>query len=326
MGLIDRLLSKRYPFRFVYSAEYWMIDLGRHIFPVRKYRLIYERLLAQGVCKDAFLEPAPAADEDILRVHSPKYVRKLQSGDLSRSEIEALELPYLRELTRFVWLHMGGTILAAETALREGLAFHIGGGFHHAFADHGEGFCALNDTVIAVEKLLAEGRITRPMIIDLDVHQGNGTASLFAGRKDVFTYSLHQMDIYPAEKPPGTLDVGLWNGDGDDKYLAALRADFPRILDEFKPDFVVYLAGADPLAGDKLGGLACSLQGLAERDRLVLEETRGRGIPVAVELSGGYGRDLEDTVQAHMNTIQAARRAQRIARRAALRRRLTNGN
>jgi acetoin utilization deacetylase AcuC-like enzyme len=179
--------------------------------------------------------------------------------------------------------------------------------------------------VIAVEKLRAEGRIARPLIIDLDVHQGNGTASLYAGRTDVFTYSLHQMDIYPAEKPPGTLDVGLWSGDGDDKYLAALRADFPRILDEFKPDLVVYLAGADPLAGDKLGGLTCSLQGLAERDRLVLEETRGRGIPVAVELAGGYGRDLEDTVQAHMNTIQAARRAQRAARRMALGRRLTNG-
>jgi acetoin utilization deacetylase AcuC-like enzyme len=325
MGLIDRLLSKQYPFRFIYSSEYWMVDLRRHVFPIRKYRLIYERLLAQGVRKDAFLEPAPADDADILRVHAPKYVHRLRSGELSRSEIEALELPFVPELTRFVWLHMGGTILTAETALREGLAFHIGGGFHHAFADHGEGFCALNDTVIAVEKLRAEGRIARPLIIDLDVHQGNGTASLYAGRTDVFTYSLHQMDIYPAEKPPGTLDVGLWSGDGDDKYLAALRADFPRILDEFKPDLVVYLAGADPLAGDKLGGLTCSLQGLAERDRLVLEETRGRGIPVAVELAGGYGRDLEDTVQAHMNTIQAARRAQRAARRMALGRRLTNG-
>jgi len=325
MGLIDRLLSKRYPFRFVYSDEYWMVDLGRHVFPVRKYRLIYERLLVQGVSREAFLTPTPAADEDVLRVHAAKYIRKLQTGDLSRSEIESLELPFMPEMTRFAWLHMGGTILTAETALQDGLAFHIGGGFHHAFADHGEGFCVLNDTVIAVEKLRAEGRIARPLIIDLDVHQGNGTASLYAGRKDVFTYSLHQMDIYPAEKPPGTLDVGLWSGDGDEKYLAALRADFPRILDDYKPDFVVYLAGADPLAGDKLGGLTCTLPGLAERDRLVLEETRGRGLPVAVELAGGYGRDLEDTVQAHLNTIQEARRAQRAARRMALRRRLVSG-
>jgi acetoin utilization deacetylase AcuC-like enzyme len=325
MGLIDRLLSKRYPFRFVYSDEYWMVDLGRHIFPVRKYRLIYERLLVQGVGKESFLTPLPALDQDILRVHSAKYVRKLQSGDLSRSEIEALELPFLPELTRFAWLHMGGTILTAETALREGLAFHIGGGFHHAFADHGEGFCVLNDTVVAVEKLRAEGRIARPLIVDLDVHQGNGTASMYAGRKDVFTYSLHQMDIYPAEKPPSTLDAGLWSGDGDEKYLAVLRADFPRILEEYKPDFVFYLAGADPLAGDKLGGLTCTLQGLAERDRLILEESRGRGIPVAVALAGGYGRDLEDTVQAHVNTIQAARRAQRSGRRMALRRRLVSG-
>jgi acetoin utilization deacetylase AcuC-like enzyme len=326
MGLIDRLLSKRYPFRFVYTSEYWMVDLGRHVFPVRKYRLIYERLLAQGVRKDAFLESVVAADEDILRVHSPKWVRKLQTGDLARSEIQALELPYLPELTRFVWLHMGGTVLTAETALREGLAVHIGGGFHHAFADRGEGFCALNDTVIALEKLLATGRVARPMIIDLDVHQGNGTAAMLAGRQDVFTYSLHQMDIYPAEKPPSSLDVGLWSGDGDEKYLAALRADFPRVLDEFKPDFVFYLAGADPLAGDKLGGLKCSLAGLAERDRLVLDEVRKRGIPTAVELGGGYGLDLNDTVQAHLNTIQAARQAQRSARRAALRRRLTNAS
>jgi acetoin utilization deacetylase AcuC-like enzyme len=323
MGLIDRLLSKRYPFRFVYSDEYWMVDLGRHVFPVRKYRLIFERLIAQGVGQEAFLSPSPAAEEDILRVHQARYVRRLASGDLSRSEIEALELPYLPEMTRFVWLHMGGTVLAAEAALRDGLAVHIGGGFHHAFADHGEGFCALNDMPIALEKLRAEGRIARPLIIDLDVHQGNGTASIYAGRQDVFTYSLHQMDIYPAEKPPSTLDSGLWSGDGDEKYLAALGADYPRILDEYKPDFLIYLAGADPLAGDKLGGLACTLAGLAERDRLVLEEARGRHIPVAIVLAGGYGRDLEDTVQAHLNTIQAARRAQRAARR--LNRRQKNG-
>ncbi len=323
MGLIDRLLSKRYPFRFVYSDEYWMVDLGRHVFPVRKYRLIFERLIAQGVGKEAFLAPAPAAEEDILRVHQARYVRRLLSGELTKAEIQALELPYLPDMTRFVWLHMGGTVLAAEAALRDGLAVHIGGGFHHAFADHGEGFCALNDMPIALEKLRAEGRIARPLIVDLDVHQGNGTASIYAGRKDVFTYSLHQMDIYPAEKPPSSLDTGLWSGDGDEKYLAALRADYPRILDEFKPDFLFYLAGVDPLAGDKLGGLTCTPAGLAERDRLVLEEARGRNIPVAVVLGGGYGRDLEDTVQAHLNTIQAARRAQRAARR--IGRRLKNG-
>jgi len=315
MKLLDRLLSKRFAFRFVYNDEYWMVDLGPHVVPVRKYRLIYERLVAAGARKTDFLASPMIAEEDILRVHTAKYVRKLQTGELSRAEIMVLELPFTAELARFAWLHVGGTALAAETALAEGLAFHIGGGFHHAFADHGEGFCALNDVAIAVERLRAQGRIGRAMIVDLDVHQGNGTAALFAGRPDVFTYSLHQMDIYPAEKPPGTLDVGLWSGDGDDKYLAALRADYPRIADEFKPDLVVYLAGADPLAGDKIGGLACTMAGLAERDRIILEETRRRGIPVAIVLGGGYGRDLDDTVEAHMNTIRAAQRAQRLARR-----------
>ena len=266
------------------------------------------------------------ADEDVLRVHTARNTSaNCNRAICPRAEIMALELPFTPDMARFAWLHVGGTALAAETALTDGLAFHIGGGFHHAFADHGEGFCALNDVAIAVERLRAEGRIGRAMIVDLDVHQGNGTAALFAGRADVFTYSLHQMDIYPAEKPPGTLDVGLWSGDGDDKYLAALRADYPRIADEFKPDLVVYLAGADSLAGDKIGGLACTLDGLAERDRIVLEETRRRGIPMAVVLAGGYGRDLDDTVEAHLNTIRAAQQAQRAARRMAVRRKLVSG-
>jgi acetoin utilization deacetylase AcuC-like enzyme len=315
MRLIERLLSRRFLFRFIYSDEYWMVDLGPSVVPVRKYRLIYERLVASGAPKEAFIESRPIADEDVLRVHTEKYVRKLKTGDLTKAEIRALELPYTPELARFAWLHVGGTAQTAEAALEDGLAFHIGGGFHHAFADHGEGFCALNDVAIAIEKLRAGGRIARAMVVDLDVHQGNGTAALFAGRPDVFTYSLHQMDIYPAEKPAGTVDVGVWTGDGDARYLEALRADFPRIAAEFKPDLLFYLAGADPLAGDQLGGLAVSLEGLAERDRIVLEGARLKGIPVAVVLAGGYGRDLADTVAVHMNTIEAARKAQRLARR-----------
>lgn len=311
MRLLDALLRKRFPFKFIYSDEYWMIDLGRHVFPVRKYRMIYERLLAGGVRQDNFLPSPLAGDEDVLRVHTAKYVRKLQTGDLTKAEIQALELPYSPELTRYAWLHAGGTVLAAERALADGVAVHLGGGFHHAFADHGEGFCALNDTAVAVEKLRAGGLIGKAMIVDGDVHQGNGTAAFFAGRTDVFTFSIHQMDIYPAEKPPSTVDVGLWNGDGDEAYLAAMRAHFPRLYLEFRPDLVIFLAGADPLEGDKLGGLLTTKEGLAERDRIVLEGARRLGIPVAVLLAGGYAVDVDDTVDVHWNTIMAARKAQR---------------
>lgn len=314
MGWIDLLFGRRKSAKYVFSDEYWMVDVGKHVFPIRKYRLIYERLLAMGVRKDDFIMPQPASDEDIERVHSPKYIRKLKTGDLSRSEIQTLELPYSPELLRFARLHVGGTIQAALAALSEGLAVHLGGGFHHAFADHGEGFCLLNDTAVAAAKLLAEGRIRRIMIVDGDVHQGNGTASIFGGREDVFTFSIHQMDIYPAEKPPGSLDVGLWSGDGDAPYLNEMNAHFPSLFDSFKPDLVFFLAGADPLAGDRLGGLTVTLEGLQERDRIVLEGARKRRIPVAVLLAGGYGRDIEDTVEAHINTIRAARRAVRLVR------------
>ncbi len=309
MKVLELLIGKRFPFPFVYSDEYWMVDLGKSVVPVRKYRLIYERLLAMGVRKENFLESPLIDDEDILRVHTAKYIHKLKTGDLSKAEVQALELPFSPELGRFAWLHVGGTALACERALTSGLAFHIGGGFHHAFADHGEGFCAVHDVAVALEKLKVEGLVRRAMIVDCDVHQGNGTASIFAGREDVFTFSIHQMDIYPAEKPPSRLDVGLWSGDGDAAYLSAMRTHFPALYESYRPEIVVYLAGADPLAGDKLGGLTMTLEGLAERDRIVIEGARRLDIPVAVVLAGGYGRELDDTVQVHMNTIKAAQKA-----------------
>ncbi|MDD8027461.1 MAG: histone deacetylase [Acidobacteriota bacterium] len=309
MRLLELLIGKRFPFPFVYNDEYWMVDLGRSVVDVRKYRLIYERLLAMGVRKENFLESPLADDEDILRAHTFKYIEKLKAGILTRAEIQALELPFSSELTRFALLHVGGTILACERALDCGLAFHLGGGFHHAFADHGEGFCAINDVSVAVEKLRADGLIRRAMIIDCDVHQGNGTAAMFAGREDVFTFSIHQMDIYPAEKPPSRLDVGLWMGDGDEAYLSAMRTHFPTLYESFRPDLVVYLAGADPLTGDKLGGLSLTLDGLAERDRIVIEGARRQKIPLAVVLAGGYGREIMDTVQVHLNTIKVAQKA-----------------
>jgi acetoin utilization deacetylase AcuC-like enzyme len=214
-------------------------------------------------------------------------------------------------LVKFARLSVGGTILAAELALKQGLAVHIGGGFHHAFHDHGEGFCILNDVAVAVEKLKSQGRINKAMIVDCDLHQGNGTAHILAGKDYAFTFSIHQMDIYPSEKTSSSLDVGLWSGDGDAEYLSALRAHFPRLYKELKPEFVFYVAGADPYEKDQLGSLRVTKEGLRERDEIVIGEARRLRIPVAVVLAGGYAVDFEDTVAIHLNTIRVAQKVER---------------
>lgn len=303
--------GRKFPFKFVYSKDYWMVPVGKHVFPVKKYRLVHERLLAMGAGRDNFCLPPLASEEDVLLVHTARYVKKLKTGTLSGLEQQALELPFSTALVHFAWLSVGGTILTAELALRQGLAIHLGGGFHHAFPDHGEGFCVLNDIAVALEKMRHETRIERAMVVDCDLHQGNGTASIFAGKPYAFTFSIHQMDIYPAEKPPSDVDVGLWTGDGDEPYLAELRGHFPALYEQFRPDLVFYLAGADPYQGDQLGGLKLTKEGLKERDRIVIEEARCRKIPVAVVLAGGYAREPDDVVAVHLNTIRVAQRAQR---------------
>jgi acetoin utilization deacetylase AcuC-like enzyme len=313
LDLFKILVRRRFSFKFIYSNEYWMLETGRHIFPIRKYRLIYERLLAMGAKKENFLIPEPASEEDVLRVHSARYFRKLKTGTLSAIEVQALELPFSKDLFLFAMLSAGGTSLAVSAALKDGMGFHIGGGFHHAFADHGEGFCALNDVAVAVAKVREEGMVRRVMIVDCDLHQGNGTASIFSRIDDVFTFSIHQMDIYPSEKAMSTLDVGLWSGDGDAAYLSALRTHFPKLYKEFSPELVVYLAGADPFGRDQLGGLDLTIEGLRERDTLIMGEARRLGIPVAIVLAGGYSSEIEDTVAIHVNTIRAALRVQRLA-------------
>lgn len=306
MALIS-LFWRRFPFPFIYSDEYWMVDVGHHVFPIKKYRLLYERLLEMGARKDNFISPQPALDEDILLVHSPKYISKLKTGTLSPGERMALELPFSQELVRFAWLTCGGTILASKLALSHGLAVHLGGGFHHAFPDHGEGFCLLNDVAVAVEKLRKDRLVNQAMIIDCDVHQGNGTAAIFAGKGYAFTFSIHQMDLYPAVKPASSLDVGLWSGDGDEEYLRALMTNIPKLYKSYQPDVVFYLAGADPFEKDQLGGLKLTKEGLKARDRLVIGEARGLNIPVVVLLAGGYALDVNDTVSVHLNTIKIAR-------------------
>jgi acetoin utilization deacetylase AcuC-like enzyme len=283
-----------------------MVDIGNHVFPLKKYRLIYEKLISWGVKKENFIEPQLAQDEDILRVHSPKYIKKLKAGKLSHAEMLALELPYSPELFKFAKLHVGGTILAAEKAMEEGMAAHLGGGFHHAFSDHGEGFCVFNDVAAAIEKLRHLGLIQKALVVDCDVHQGNGTATIFSKKEYVFTFSIHQMDIYPAHKPESTLDIGLWSGEGDGEYLKELKSHFPRVFEEFQPDVVFYLAGADPYEKDQLGGLQLTIEGLKERDSIVIGSARLLKIPVVMLLAGGYAIDVADTVAIHLNTINVA--------------------
>lgn len=300
-----------FPFKFIYSDDYWMVNIGEHVFPVEKYRLIYEALLRMGAKKDDFLLPLLPGDEDLILVHTPRFIKKLRSGTLSHSEILTLELPYSPELLEFALRFVGGTILVAERALEDGLAVHIGGGFHHSFPDHGEGFCVLNDVAVSLEKMKHEGKVQKAMIVDCDLHQGNGNAFIFSKKEYAFTFSIHQMDIYPAQKPSSSVDVGLWSGDGDEKYLKELHSYFPRLYEEFQPDLVFYLAGADPYEKDQLGSLRLTLEGLRERDKIVIEEARKLHLPVAVLFAGGYAIDVSDTVSIHLNTIKVAKKIQR---------------
>ncbi|MGD0922297.1 MAG: histone deacetylase [Terriglobia bacterium] len=292
--------------KLIYSDQY-DLNLGNHVFPSIKYRLTKEALLRQGQAKpEDFVEPPMAADNDVALVHDREYIRKLQTGKLSYLEILRMEIPYSPELIRAVWLCAGGSILAGRLALADGACVNIGGGFHHAYPDHGEGFCVLNDVAIALRSLQKGKTIQRAMTVDCDVHQGNGTAAIFAGDPSVFTLSIHQASIYPYPKPPSNLDINLDDGVDDEEYLGALGEGLDKSLAEFHPDLILYVAGADPYCEDQLGGLRLTLEGLEKRDRLVFQKARARKIPVAVTLAGGYARRVEDTVQIHVNTIRVA--------------------
>jgi acetoin utilization deacetylase AcuC-like enzyme len=294
------------PFKLVYHQRY-DLNLGAHVFPSQKFRLIAEQLRKDGIAApEDFLTPAPASDEDILRVHTPDWVGKLKTGTLTRSEIMQLEVPYSRELVEAVWLAAGGTILAAQSAMRDGFGCNLGGGFHHAYPGHGEGFCAIHDVAVAIRCLQFDGTIHKAIVVDTDVHHGNGTAAIFANDPKVFTLSIHQENNYPAHKPPSTLDLNMEDRAGDEEYLGALIPAVEQALREFSPDMLFYVGGADPFCEDQLGGLMLSKEGLKQRDRLVFAAARNRGIPVATTLAGGYARRVEDTVRIHVNTIIAA--------------------
>jgi acetoin utilization deacetylase AcuC-like enzyme len=322
------------PFKLIYSDRYFL-PIGEHVFPAEKYRRIHDRLIERGIADpEDFLEPEPATDDDILLVHTPEYVDKLMTGTLSSREELALEIPFSHELVEAFWLAAGGSILAARHALADGVAFNIGGGFHHAFPDHGEGFCMIHDVAVAIRRMQRDGKIRTAMTVDCDVHHGNGTAAIFAGRRapgeplpsasgspvstqgirrknpnagDVFTISLHQHNNYPLHKPPSSIDVDLPDGMEDDEYLSWLDNALSSGLRQCEPDLLCYIAGADPYKEDQLGGLALTIKGLKTRDELVFRVARARNIPVMITFAGGYAHNVEDTVTIQSNTVLAAK-------------------
>ena len=295
------------PFKLVYHERY-DLNLGPHVFPSQKFRLIHEMLLREGIAaREDFVRPNPASDEDILSVHTADWVRKLKTGTLTASEVMLLEVPYSKELVEAVWLAAGGTILAGQLALRDGFGSNLSGGFHHAYSGHGEGFCAIHDVAVAIRKMQADGSVRKAMVVDTDVHHGNGTAAIFRDDPSVFTLSIHQENNYPAHKPPSSVDLNMPDRAEDDEYLGALIPSVQKALDEFEPEILFYVGGADPYCEDQLGGLSLTKEGLKRRDRQVFEEARRRNIPVSTTLAGGYARRVEDTIRIHVNTILAAR-------------------
>jgi acetoin utilization deacetylase AcuC-like enzyme len=324
----------------VYSARY-DLDIGLHVFPTRKYRLVRaalgdgSRRHGSGAKGDgsgggshasgtehvpsrpvpfAFVEPDAATWDDLALVHTSEYLTKVREGTLSREELAQLELPWSPEIVDGFRVMVGGTIAAAlaatnpspspESPTPNPIAAHLGGGFHHAFANHGEGFCLFNDVAVAVCMLQARG-IARAAIVDLDVHHGNGTAFIFESDPRVFTFSMHQQHNYPVFKPRGSLDIGLPDGTHDDAYLRALENALPKVL-AWDPQCVFYLAGADPYEDDLLGGLRLTKDGLRRRDRMVIEAVRRAGLPLVITLAGGYARNVDDTVAIHVATIEEA--------------------
>ena len=292
--------------RLVYSKDY-AVDIGQHVFPTSKYKLIKDQIMKDPSLKARvdFVSPKKAREEDVLLAHYKDYMQKLKSGTLSREEIMRMELPYSKQLVEASMLCCGGTILATQVALKSMLGIHIGGGFHHAFPDHGEGFCVLNDIAVAVKRLIKYGSVEKVLIVDCDLHHGNGTAVIFAGDKSVFTFSIHQENNYPFLKPRSNLDIGLEDGAGDREYLGALEKNIPAIVKEFAPRFIMYVAGADPYKEDQLGGLKLTKDGLQARDEFIFKQAKAVSIPVAVVLAGGYAFHESDTVDIHCNTIKS---------------------
>lgn len=291
------------PFPCVYDAS-GQLPLGEHVFPAQKYQGIAALLEASPTNLE------PASRELLALVHTPAWTAALIDGTIRYEEVLRLEIPYSKPLIDAFRIHASGSVLAAENCLKHGAAFHIGGGFHHAFPGHGEGFCALHDVAIAIrhcqqQGLIQNAPINNVLVIDTDVHQGNGTAAIFAQDPSVFTFSIHQENNYPAIKPPSDLDVGLEDGLEDQAYLDALEKALETCFAKTQPQLIAYVAGSDPYREDKLGGLNLSIEGMYERDLMVARAATQRGIPIFVTLAGGYAQRFNDTLRLHANTALA---------------------
>lgn len=272
-----------------------------------KYALLREGVLAAGlVTPERIHNPSRVLREDLLRVHSPAYVDDVTNGTLSPAAQRRIGLPWSPEFVERAWRVVRGTVEATEAALEHGIAMNLAGGTHHAFPDSGEGFCTFNDVAVAVRRLQHLKRIRRAVIIDLDVHQGNGTHACFAGDSSVYTFSMHGARNFPFYKIAGTLDIALDDGTGDEAYLEVLTTQLPRVLHAARADLVVYLAGADPHEDDRLGRLKLTFEGLRRRDAMVLQACREIGLPVGITIAGGYGRDVSSTVAVHLGTVAVA--------------------
>jgi acetoin utilization deacetylase AcuC-like enzyme len=286
----------------VYSEKYYC-DIGAHVFPSHKYRLVYEMLEKHGNLSGKsvrVLEPRVPTPEELRLVHTEKYLDDALNARVTPATFSS-ELPVKRDVIDAFLLSSGGTLVAAESAVDDKRSVNLGGGYHHAFADHAEGFCFFNDVAIAAKKLLNERKASRIAIIDCDLHQGNGTAHIFRNEKDVFTFSIHQENNYPI-KQQSDLDIGLDDGAGDDEYLERLRLALTQIEEDFKPDFAFYLAGADPFEDDQLGALRLTHEGFRRRDDMIVGFAEKKNIPLCVVLAGGYSRDVRDTVRIHYQT------------------------
>ena len=292
----------------IFHSDAYQLNLpARHTFPIEKYRLLRERIQAAGLVADDRLAAAPAVGQaDILRVHDADYIERLEQGRLTDREIRRIGFPWSPQLVQRAKHSVGATLAAARAALTEGLGIHLGGGTHHAFPDHGQGYCVLNDVAIALRALQARGQVRTAVVIDGDVHQGNGTAAIFSQDPRVFTFSIHGRNNFPSRKVPGDLDIALEDDTTDDDYLEAFEAGLEQALSADGFDLAVYLAGADPYHDDRFGRLALSMDGLARRDRLVLERCRRFTLPTVITMSGGYARQIADTVAIHFQTVAIA--------------------
>lgn len=291
-----------------FTCDHYAVALPPgHRFPMEKYRLLREAVKRSGlVPQEDLIAPKPATDAEILRAHDRAYLERVKAGQLTDKEVRRVGFPWSLELVRRTRCSVGGTIAACRAALRDGLAVNLAGGTHHAFRDHGQGYCIFNDSVIAIRAMQAEGRIARGVILDGDVHQGNGTAALAADDPTIFTLSIHSEQNFPLRKERSDLDIGLEDGTGDVAYLDAWGEGLRRALQLSTADLAIYIAGADPYEDDRLGRLALSMSGLAERDRLVFELCERADIPVATVMGGGYARRVEDTVRIHTQTVRLA--------------------